>query len=124
MERELGRPPDSGDLLLALASAPETRAAAALAALGVPLDGLAAAVERARAESGPSEDDLSRQLAQARDGKQRAADSQEFETAAELRDEERRLVAALTEAAVPPAVIAAIRARLGLSPADADHASR
>ena len=57
-----------------------------------------------------------------RHDKQRAVETQEFEAAAGLRDEERGLVAALTEAAVPPAVIASIRVRLGLSPKDGDPA--
>jgi UvrB/uvrC motif len=84
---------------------------------------LAAAIERARAEAGPSEEDLTRTLARVRAGKQRAVETQEYEAAAGLRDEERRLVAALVDAAVPAGVIAAIRARLGLSPADADEDS-
>jgi ATP-dependent Clp protease ATP-binding subunit ClpA len=123
IERELGRPPDSGDLLLALASAPDTRAAAALLAVGMTPDELAAAIERARAKAGPSEEDLTRTLARVRAGKQRAVETQEYEAAAGLRDEERRLVAALADAAVPAGEIAAIRARLGLSPADADEDS-
>jgi ATP-dependent Clp protease ATP-binding subunit ClpA len=50
IRRELHRDPDSGDLLLALASATGGPAARALSELGVDLDALAAAVERHRTE--------------------------------------------------------------------------
>ena len=112
---QLERAPDSGDLLLALACAPDTRAAHALRALGVDLDALAAAIEQVRAQAPLSEDDLERELADVRQDKQRAVGAQEFEAAAGLRDKERGLVQALADAAVKPEVIERIRARLGLS---------
>ncbi len=116
IRRVLERAPDSGDLLLALASAPDTRAADVLRALGVDLDALAAAVERIRAQAGPSQDDLARELDEVRESKERAAEEQAYEAAAELRDQERRLAQALADAAVDPEVIERIWARLGLSP--------
>jgi ATP-dependent Clp protease ATP-binding subunit ClpA len=111
---ELGRPPDSGDLLLALVCAPDTRAAAALRASGVDLDALRRAVERVRSEAGPSEADLTSQLEEVRRVKRLAAESEEYEAAAGLLIQERELAEALAAAAVQPEVIAAIRACLGL----------
>jgi ATP-dependent Clp protease ATP-binding subunit ClpA len=115
IRRVLDRSPDTGDLLLALASAPDTRAAGALSALGVDLDALAAAVEQIRAQAEPSQDDLARELDDVRKSKERAAEEQEYEAAAELRDEERRLARALADAAISPDGVERIWARLGLS---------
>lgn len=112
--RELGRAPDSGGLLLALACAPDTRAASALRASGVDLDVLKDAIERVRAHAEPSEAELTRKLEEVRRGKRGAVASEEFESAADLRDEERGLVQAVAAAAVKPEVIASIRACLGL----------
>ncbi len=116
IERDLGRLPDSGDLLLALASAPDTRAAQALRAVGVELDALAAEVARVREAGGPSAAELGRAIDRATRAKRTAAAAQEYETAAGLRDEETRLRAALTAIEVGPETIAGIRARLGLDP--------
>jgi hypothetical protein len=118
LRQQLERAPDSGDLLLALACAPGTRAAGALRTLGVDLDALAAAVEQVRAQAQLSEDDLERELEDVRSDKRRAVGAQEFETAAGLRDQERRLLQALADAAVKPEEIERIRARLGLSAPD------
>jgi ATP-dependent Clp protease ATP-binding subunit ClpA len=115
LRHQLGRSPDSADLLLALACVPETRAAGALRALGVDLDALTDVIAQIRAQAPPSEDDLARELADARQGKQQAVESQEFETAAELRDHERRLVQALADVAVTPEEIERLRARFGLA---------
>jgi ATP-dependent Clp protease ATP-binding subunit ClpA len=114
IERDLGRAPDTGDLVLALAAAPATRAGRALAALGLDPDALAREVERARDADGPSTAELVRAIDKTNRAKQSAADQQEFEKAAELRDEEKRLRAALTAGQVDPQTIVAIRARLGL----------
>jgi len=113
----LDRSPDSGDLLLVLASAPATRAAEALRTLGVHLDALTAAVERARADIPISQDGLRARLELVRRHKRDAAGSEAYERAAELRDEERELSAALAGAAVSPEVLAEVMQRLGLAPA-------
>ena len=119
--RELGRAPDSGDLLLALACAPDTRAGAALRASGVDIDALKGAVEQVRSQAGPSEAELARKLEEVRHGKRDAASAEEFETAAELRNQERELVQAVAAAAVTPTGIAAIRACLGLRSTDPEN---
>jgi ATP-dependent Clp protease ATP-binding subunit ClpA len=121
--RGLGRAPDSGDLLLALACAPDTRAAAALRASGVDLEALKGAVEQVRSHARPSEAELTRKLEEVRHGKREAAASEEFETAATLRDQERELAQAVAAAAVSPAVIVAMRACLGLRSTDPRTAS-
>jgi ATP-dependent Clp protease ATP-binding subunit ClpA len=115
IRRVLDRGPDTGDLLLALASAPDTRAADALRALGVDLDALAATVEQIRAQAEPSQDDLARELDDVRRSKERAVQEQEYEAAAPLRDEERRLAQALADAAISPEGVERIWDRLGLS---------
>ncbi len=112
---QLDRSPDSGDLLLVLAGAPATRAAEALRALGVHLDALTAAVERARADIPVSQDGLKRQLELVRRNQREAAESDAYERAAELRDEERELSATLAGAAVSPEVLAGMMQRLGLA---------
>jgi ATP-dependent Clp protease ATP-binding subunit ClpA len=115
VRRVLERAPDTGDLLLALASAPDTRAADALRALGVDLDALAAAVEEIRAQAEPSQDDLARKLDDVRHSKEQAAEEQEYEAAAQLRDEERRLAQALADTAISREGVERIWDRLGLS---------
>jgi ATP-dependent Clp protease ATP-binding subunit ClpA len=117
IDQDLDRAPDSGDLLLALASAPTTRAAVALQAEGVDLDALTREVDRGRQSSGPSAAELTRALGRAVRARHAAAAAQEYEAAAELRDEEKRLRAALkaTER-IDPTTVAEIRARLGLAP--------
>lgn len=75
IRRELERPPDTGDLLLALGSAPDTLAAQALRELGVDLDKLEAAIEGKRDQSPAARrkadeargSQLERRLAQARE---------------------------------------------------------
>lgn len=61
IRRLLGREPDSGDLLIALACARDTRAAHVLRELGVRPDSLAEAIARVRAESAEPPHDRSRQ---------------------------------------------------------------
>ncbi len=112
---ELDRLPDSGDLLLALASAPDTRAAQALRAAGIDLDALARAVGQVRAGARPSGAELGRALDRATRAKQAAAAAEEYEAAAGLREEENRLRAELSAAEVGPETIRNIRARLGLA---------
>jgi ATP-dependent Clp protease ATP-binding subunit ClpA len=116
IKRELEREPDTGDLLLALASAPDTRAAAALRALGMDVDALAKAIEDIRGQGVPSAADLGRRLERARDERLRAVEAQDYEIAAELRDEERELQRALADAALTRETMTQIRVRLGLKP--------
>ena len=63
-----------GDLLLALASARDTLAGRALRELGADLDGLATMVERIRAQA-LAEDQLSQQIQQLTEAKERAIES-------------------------------------------------
>jgi ATP-dependent Clp protease ATP-binding subunit ClpA len=115
--QDLERLPDSGDLLLTLASAPTTRAAATLRAMGLDLDALTREVERVRQNSTPSAAELTEALRRAASARHTAVAAQDYETAAELRDEEKRLRAALTAtASIDPTTVAEIRARLGLAP--------
>ncbi len=112
---QLDRSPDSGDLLLVLASAPATRAAEALRTLGIHPDALVAAVQRARADIPISQDGLIAQLELVRRSKRDAAETEAYERAAELREEERELSAALEGHAVSPQVLAEAMQRLGLA---------
>jgi ATP-dependent Clp protease ATP-binding subunit ClpA len=88
---ELQRAPDTGDLLLALAHAPDTLAAHALREIGVDLDGLPGVIQHIRAEALPAEDELAQRLTEVTRAKEQAIEAQEFERAAPLRDQEREL---------------------------------
>jgi hypothetical protein len=112
--QEFGRQPDSGDLLLTLASA-DTRAAAALRALDVDLDALTRTVREAREGDDPSVAELIQAIDDASVARQGTAARQDYEAAARHRDTERRLHAALAAARIGPDEVAAIRARLGLA---------
>jgi hypothetical protein len=123
IDQELDRAPDSGDLLLALASASTTWAGAALQAVGVDLDALTREVDRVRQSSGPSAAELVRALSRTVHARHTAAAAQEYEAAAGLRDEEKRLRAALMATEnIEPGTVVAIRAHLGLPPS-ADEAA-
>jgi len=96
---KLGRDPDAGDLLLALACAPDTLPAQALGELGVDLDVLWGLIERARehalrvrVEAARAGEQATQQIRELRRAKQQAIEAQEFERAAGLRDQERELV--------------------------------
>ncbi|HET9103032.1 MAG TPA: Clp protease N-terminal domain-containing protein [Solirubrobacteraceae bacterium] len=118
IERELGRLPDSADLLLALAAAPDTRAGAALREAGVDPGALAAAAATVRAAAGPTRAELVRQVETLRRDRERAAREQDYETAARLRDDERALAARMGDARASPETLAAMRDALGLAAAD------
>lgn len=94
MRRQLGRPPDTGDLLLALACAGDTLAGQTLRALGVNLDQLQATIERKR-------------------GQPSAAHNQPDKL--EGSEHQPELAQALTDGIAPPEVLREIRRRLGLS---------
>jgi hypothetical protein len=121
IERRMDRAPDSGDLLLVLAAATGTRAGRALQALGVSQEAIAREVSQARGADGPSTAELTSALGQAVRAKEAAAAQEDFAAAAELRNEENRLRAALTAAEVTRETIAAIRARLGFDPPEAPN---
>ena len=115
IRRELGREPDSGDLLLALACAQGTPAAAALGALGVDLDELWVRTETARRALVDERAKLESQLAGIRTDKQAAIEAGEVPTAAELRDRERELAKQLRRlGAAQPNSLGEARRRLGI----------
>ncbi len=116
IRRELKREPDTGDLLLALACAPDTLLAQALFQLGVNPDELPDVIGRVRAQQPPSADaQLAQRIAQVRHAKERAIESRQFQTAAAMRDQERQLTQqAIAEAGVAPEVLPQIRRQLGL----------
>jgi hypothetical protein len=104
---KLHRPPDGGDLLVALACLPEGVVARALAGLGVEEGALDAALARARSAA---PDRIEDQLESTRAQKDEALDAGRFEDARALRARERELVAARDAD-----LAAHVRARLGLS---------
>ena len=113
IRRELRREPDTGDLLLALGCAADTPAGRALRELGINLDGLHTTVERVRAQSPPTDE---QRIEQVRQEKERAIESQQWETANLLRDEERNLTRAHRRKA--EALPREVRRLLGLSSPD------
>jgi hypothetical protein len=126
---KLGRAPDAGDLLLAPACAPEMLPAQALSQLGVDLDALWGTLERARAQATQAREQtrdarrrLTEEIHELRVTKERAIEAQQFERAAELRDQERQLVEehAQTHQARPSEdeALHEIRRRLGIPQTD------
>ena len=111
----LHREPDTGDLLLALACAPGTLAAQTLRDLGVAPDGLSDMIERGRAQRTPAEVQLAQRIEEVRQAKELAIESQNFQTAALLRYQERELTQqARADAVVAPEVIQEIGRHLGI----------
>ena len=96
VEEQLGRKPDSGDLLVTLACVEDGLVARALARLGIDVDTLRRAAEEARQDEvrpdfhAPPE--LLAEIDRVRKEKESEVEAQHFEAAADLRDEERRLV--------------------------------
>ena len=115
---ELGREPDAGDLLLALASMDGALSGRAAGAVGVDVEALAGTVERLRDEASKAGEDRQRALEELIRAKEDAIDAGRFEQAAELRDRERELrAAAATRAGVPAdETLEIVRRRLGISP--------
>ncbi len=111
----LHREPDNGDLLVILATLPEGIVGRALKELGVDDGALDAALARARA-AGP--DEIEDQLERARVSKDAAIDAGDFQEAARLRAEERRL-----ERERDADLVGRVRVRLGLAPAPGPSAS-
>ncbi len=114
IHRELERAPDTGDLLLALACASDTLAAQTLRELGMNLGELTGMIERLRAQALPVEVQLTERIEAVRREKELAIETQKFERAVQMRDEERRLVQAI----VAPEVLQEIRQRLGIPRTD------
>ncbi len=122
---KLGRDPDAGDLLLALACAPNMLPAQALSELGVDLDALWGTLEHARAQAAQAREQTRRERQQLNDqirelrvAKEQAIEAQQFERAAGLRDQERQLTeqqARADQASAPEdEVLQEIRRRLGI----------
>lgn len=115
IRHELGREPDAGDLLLALACAPETTAAGALHELGVDLDALWGTIERVRGHGTRSQEELARRIQEVRHAKEQAIEAQDFGKAARLRDQERELEQqARADRAAEPDMLDTIRQHLGI----------
>lgn len=89
IRRELGREPDDGDLLIALATPADSVAGRALRHSGIDLDRLSAVVRCLRTQT--NEADLSRKAEKVRQQKEQALDAGDSQTADQLREEERRL---------------------------------
>jgi hypothetical protein len=127
---KLGRDPDAGDLLLVLACAPDMLPAQALSELGVDLDALWGTLERARTQAIQAREEtrdarrrLAEEIHELRVTKERAIEDQQFERAAELRDQERQLVEEQTHAHQARAPedevrLQEIRRRLGIPQTD------
>jgi Clp amino terminal domain, pathogenicity island component len=88
---ELGRAPDVGDLLLAVACVPHTPAAEALSELSVDVDELWGRIERARLRAQTTRQALAKRMAEAAQAKEQAIEEGRFTDASELRDQEREL---------------------------------
>jgi ATP-dependent Clp protease ATP-binding subunit ClpA len=119
IRQELGRNPDMGDLLLAMASARDTLGGEALGQIGVDLDVLWGALEQIRQRRSEEGKALIYRLQQVRASKTEALEGQAFSEAAKLRDEERELVEQVhAQTSVGPQALREIRRRLGLPGSD------
>jgi ATP-dependent Clp protease ATP-binding subunit ClpA len=112
---ELKRAPDTADLLLVLAHAPGTLAALTLHELGVNLDELTSKIEGVRGQASPGEKERAQRLQEVTRAKELAIEEQRFETAAQLRDQERQLhQQAQAHTTVEHEVLQEIRRQLGI----------
>ncbi len=115
IRRELGRQPDLGDLLLALACAPDTAASRALSELGVDLDALWGTIERARRQQSAEREQLARRIHEVSEAKEQALQARQFDHAASLRDQERELrEQQRARHGVPAEALSEARRRLGI----------
>jgi hypothetical protein len=115
IRRDLERDPDPGDLVIALARAPNTLVAAALEELGVDPAGLPAVVDRARAEVADADRELPQRILEVTLEKKRAIEAREFEQADRLREQQRDLTRrqrARDDAVLLPEVLTEIRRSL------------
>jgi hypothetical protein len=90
-DRVLERPPDTGDLFLALARPSDKLVSEAMRGLRLDTTALAQATARARTRLAIVRDDLRRRIQEIANAKDRAIEAQEFEEVALLRDRERDL---------------------------------
>jgi ATP-dependent Clp protease ATP-binding subunit ClpA len=112
IRRELEREPDIADLLITLACAPDTLASQALHRLRIDLDQLEREINTLRDEVQPGQHALAAQIEEVRQAKERAIESQDFEIASRMRDQERQL--RQTNEVVTPEVLQQIRRHLGI----------
>ena len=89
IRQELGREPDDGDLLIALATAADSMTGRALRHSEVDLDGLSALVRSLRNQ--PNEADLLGKAEKVRQQKEHALEAGDSQSADRLRQDERRL---------------------------------
>jgi ATP-dependent Clp protease ATP-binding subunit ClpA len=125
---QLGRDPDAGDLLLVLACALDTVPGRALRELGIDLDALWGTIKHARAQATRAREQavvarrqLTDQILELRVAKDQAIEAHEFERAADLRDQERRLEEQTrrdTTSAPDDEMLRQVRRRLGIPEAD------
>jgi ATP-dependent Clp protease ATP-binding subunit ClpA len=126
---QLGRDPDAGDLLLVLACALDMVPGRALSELGIDLDALWGAIEHAREQPSRAREQavvarrqLTDQILELRVAKDQAIEADEFERAANLRDQERQLTEEQTrrDAISMPdeEMLRQVRRRLGIPEAD------
>jgi ATP-dependent Clp protease ATP-binding subunit ClpA len=113
IRRELEREPDIGDLLIALTCTPDTLASRALRRLGIDPDQLAGEINTLRAEAQPAQQARAVRIEEVRQAKERAIESQDFEIASRMRDQERQLRQA--HDIVEPEVLQEIRRHLGIA---------
>lgn len=111
-----GRELDLGDLLIVLASVPDTLAARALQELDVDLDALWGVIERLRRQAAREAEEQTAKIHEVRTAKEEALEAQEFDRAATLRDEERELLEQQAEGEPTPSpkALGDIRRRLGI----------
>ena len=112
IRRELEREPDIGDLLIALACTPDRLASQALRRLGIDLDRLEGEINTLRADAQPAQQARAARIEEVRQAKERAIESQDFEIASRMRDQERQLRQA--HDIVEPEVLQQIRRHLGI----------
>jgi hypothetical protein len=116
IRRELGREPDAGDLLIALACDADTIAAHALNELAVDPSVISATMERLRTRN-HADGDVGEQIDELTRAKERAIETDQPEEAARLEDQEqelRRKQRAQEDGMLMPDVLAGIRHQLGL----------
>lgn len=116
IRRQYRREPDAGDLLIVLASAPDTVVGELMSELGLDVDQLAETLEVLRAAHAVRDPYL--RIEETRQQKELAKESGQLELSDRLREEERRLTRQLK--IDHAAALDQMRIRLGV----ADHATR
>lgn len=116
IRNQLGREPDTGDALLALACVPDSLAGQALHEVGVDVVVLALTIERLRRHASDTRQELISRLEELRISEERAVEAHEFVTAANLRDEGRELARQSRGfASMHPGALQTVRRHLGIS---------